>query len=191
MILRLVRGFRPPPDVTPISPGVRAELRARLAREIEGERDRSTMGIRCWLTTEPGRDPGGPPAPPPSLTPPPRTVTLPPSYGVTEGVPDFATLRAVGVSWRPDGDGSRPRSPPGVGVLSSSPAALAATVKGSADPGLDAGVKSWVLPELQSEILESSEEELPLLCRWPALTGYVDDLPCPMVLDSSPSLAGL
>lgn len=71
---------------------------------------------------------------------------------------------AVGVVCRPEGEGSRPRKPPGVGVLSSTEeAALAAAVKGSAEPGLEAGVRSWVWPELESEMVESMDEELPLL----------------------------
>lgn len=74
---------------------------------------------------------------------------------------------AVGVTCCLDmGDGSRPRNVPGVGVLSSMEA-LAAAVKGSAEPGLDAGVRSWVAPELESEMEESMEEELP----WPERMG--------------------
>ena len=66
--------------------GPRAVLRARDAREIEGERDRSN-GVPLALerlAADDGRDD------PPSLTPPPNTVTLPPSYGVTDGVSRFS-----------------------------------------------------------------------------------------------------
>lgn len=127
--------------------------------------------------TDPDREALGPP--PPSLTPPPRTVTLPPSYGVTAGV-GFAlgmTPGAIGVFWRTEtGEGSRPREctpVPFVGVLSSSAATriLAAVVNGSAEPGLEAGVRSWVCPEFESEIVDEMDDELPLLCLWPDRAG--------------------
>jgi len=59
--------------------GPRADVRAREAREMDGERERSRP-VRPNAMAEAGRDP------PPSLTPPPITVTLPPSYGVTVGI---------------------------------------------------------------------------------------------------------
>lgn len=79
MMRLLVLGLRAPPVVL----GPTALLSAREASEIEGERDRS-MGVRWDDMTEAGRDE------PPSRTPPPRTVTFPPSYGVMVGVVEAA-----------------------------------------------------------------------------------------------------
>jgi len=68
MIRRRVRGLRTPP----VELGPMAELSALEASEMEGDRSRS-MGVRLADMTLEGRDD------PPSLTPPPRTVTFPPS----------------------------------------------------------------------------------------------------------------
>lgn len=63
---RRERVLREPFDMT--------ELRAREAIEMEGERSRSPA-LRLLDATDAGRDP-------PSLTPPPMTMTFPLSYGV-------------------------------------------------------------------------------------------------------------
>ncbi len=75
---------------------------------MDGDRDRS-QGVREVDMTDDGRDE------PPSLTPPPRTVTLPPSYGVTVGVAEMTVL-GVTLSRGVLGEGVRPRVMIGVGV---------------------------------------------------------------------------
>lgn len=75
MIRLRVLGFLGPPAEL----GPSALFNARDASEIEGDRDRS-IGV-LWLDmTDDGLEE------PPRRTPPPRTVTFPPSYGVTVGV---------------------------------------------------------------------------------------------------------
>jgi len=101
MIRLRVRGLRG--ELMPFELGPTAVLSAREAREMEGDRDRS-RGVRLADITLEGRDE------PPSLTPPPRTVTLPPSYGVTVGVVEVIVdgvmvSREIGVF----GEGVRPR----------------------------------------------------------------------------------
>jgi len=76
MIRRLVRAFLGELGGAPVEFGMEfgpiAVLSAREAMETDGERERSS-GIREVDMTDDG------PEEPPSLTPPPRTVTLPPS----------------------------------------------------------------------------------------------------------------
>lgn len=80
MIRRLVRAFLGELGGAPVEFGMEfgmefgpiAVLSAREAMETDGERERSS-GIREVDMTDDGREE------PPSLTPPPRTVTLPPS----------------------------------------------------------------------------------------------------------------
>lgn len=100
--------------LAPVVLGPMALLSAREASEMEGDRSRS-MGVRWADMTLDGRDA------PPSLTPPPTTVTLPPSYGVMVGVVELvgagvAPVTVAGVlcprslAWGVLGEGSRPRS---------------------------------------------------------------------------------
>lgn len=108
---------------------------------MDGDRDRS-MGVRCADMTDEGRDD------PPSRTPPPRTVTFPPSYGVIVGVVDeagagVAPVTVAGVveslCWACGvfGDGVRPRA------LVTVSAELAWDIsKMSAEPGREPGVMS-------------------------------------------------
>ena len=112
MIRRLLRAFLSKDCPDPVkceSPrGLTARLRAREAKETEGERERSS-GDREIDMTEEEREES------PSLTPPPRTVTLPPSYGVTAGVAE-TTVPGLTASRGVLGDGVRPREAVGVGV---------------------------------------------------------------------------
>jgi hypothetical protein len=85
---------------------------------------------------------------PPSLTPPPRTVTLPPSYGVIVGVVEEVVIEGVapvtvaGVLWIRSlacgvlGEGVRPRM-----IVSSTILAISVE-KTSAEPGREPGVNS-------------------------------------------------
>lgn len=137
MIRLRVRGLRRPP----VELGPTALFSARDAREMEGERDRS-IGVRWDDMTDEGRDE------PPSLTPPPRTVTFPPSYGVMVGVVDdagagVAPVTVAGVveslcsACGVPGEGVRPR-----GLVTVSADRLWVISKISAEPGRDPGVIS-------------------------------------------------
>lgn len=116
--------------------GPTAEVKAREATETEGERDRS-MGVLFSDMTEDGREI------PPSLTPPPRTVTLPPSYGVTVGVGVALGASLHGVALTSLGMGgvkerSRRVGPVGVGDL----LLFSCSKGGPTDGAREFGVKS-------------------------------------------------
>lgn len=131
----------PPPP--PFEFGPTAVARAREAMETDGERVRSPRDE----TEDNGREP-------PSLVPPPRTVTLPPSYGVTVALAADVAFRGV------LGADSEPLRSSISGVHSREARRLSSG-KRSADPGRDAGVRSWVC-ELELVSLVSDECELVL-----------------------------